>query len=242
MTIYIEVKYDGGVARTSDTRSRLLDAGAALFRRQGYAGTGLKRIVEEGRAPWGSLYHFFPGGKQQLGAEAVARSGARFGRLLESVLGGADVVASVRAMFALSAAALEASDYADGCPVATVALEAASTSEPLREACAEVFDAWVATLEARLVSAGVDAGDAAGLAVVGLSAFEGAIVLARTGRTTRPLLVAGDMMAAAVATAVATAVAGAVAGAVDETVGVPRASARKSGSARAGPGRDGRKT
>jgi AcrR family transcriptional regulator len=229
MTIYIEVKYDVGVARTSDTRTRLLDAGAALFRRQGYAGTGVKRIVEQGHAPWGSVYHFFPGGKEQLGVEAVTRSGARFRRLLESVIDGTDVVASVRAMFALSATALEASDYADGCPIATVALEAASTSEPLRTACAQVFEAWVATLGARLVAGGVDAGAAGELAVFGLAAFEGAIVLCRTARSTRPLLVAGDAVAAAVARALGT----------PAGQGTPAQTATATGRT---PGRDRRKT
>jgi AcrR family transcriptional regulator len=191
------------VARTSDTRVRLLDAGASLFRRQGYTGTGLKRIVDEGGAPWGSLYHFFPGGKEQLGAETLARSGARFRRLIVSVLDGGDPVASVRALFDLSAAALEASDFRDGCPVATVALEAASTSEPLRLACAQAFESWVDALEERLVGAGVDAATARELAVFGLSAFEGAIVLSRTGRTTRPLAVSGAAVAGAVERALA---------------------------------------
>ncbi|HUY23601.1 MAG TPA: TetR/AcrR family transcriptional regulator [Acidimicrobiales bacterium] len=191
------------MARTSGTRARLLDAGATLFRRQGYAGTGLKRIVDEGGAPRGSLYHFFPGGKEQLGAEAVARSGAGFRRVLESVLEGNDPAASVRAMFDLSAAALEASDYRDGCPVATVALEAASTSEPLRLACAAVFESWADALEERLVRARVDAGVARELAVFGLAAFEGAIVLSRTARTTRPLVVCGEAVSAVVAGVVA---------------------------------------
>jgi AcrR family transcriptional regulator len=51
----------------SDTRARLLEAAAQLFREQGYAATGLKQITAEAEAPWGSLYHFFPGGKEQLG-------------------------------------------------------------------------------------------------------------------------------------------------------------------------------
>ena len=52
-----------------------MDSTAELFRRQGYAGTGLKQILADANAPFGSLYHFFPGGKEQLGAETILASG-----------------------------------------------------------------------------------------------------------------------------------------------------------------------
>ena len=51
------------------TRERILGVSAEIFRRQGYEGTGLKQIVTAAKVPFGSLYHFFPGGKEQLGAE-----------------------------------------------------------------------------------------------------------------------------------------------------------------------------
>lgn len=180
-----------------DTRTRLLEASAQLFREQGYAGTGLKQITAAGGAPWGSLYHFFPGGKEQLGAEAVAHSGARYLKLFDLVFAQADgeVVRSVRDFFHLSVDALERSGWGDGCPIATVALEVASTSEPLRHACAEVFAAWEASIARRLASAGIAGERAAELAVYVLAAFEGAIVLSRTAHDTRPLRVTADVVA-----------------------------------------------
>jgi len=57
------------------TKDRIVGASAELFRRQGYAGTGVKQIVAEANAPFGSLYHFFPGGKEELGAETIRWSG-----------------------------------------------------------------------------------------------------------------------------------------------------------------------
>ena len=50
------------------SRERLVEAGAELFGRQGYHGTGIKQVVDAARAPFASLYHFFPGGKEELGA------------------------------------------------------------------------------------------------------------------------------------------------------------------------------
>ncbi|GAA3951398.1 TetR/AcrR family transcriptional regulator [Actinomadura viridis] len=182
----------------SDTRRRLLEAAAQLFREQGYAATGLKQITSVAGAPWGSLYHFFPGGKEQLGAEAVAHSGARYLKLFDLVYeraGDEAIVQAVHDFFQLSAEALEASRWADGCPIATVALEAAGTSEPLRHACAEVFESWRAAGARRFVLAGVEPARAGELATYVLAALEGAIVLSRARHDTGPLRVTAGIVA-----------------------------------------------
>ena len=181
------------------TRERIVTAGAELFRRQGYTGTGVKQIVGAARAPFGSLYHHFPGGKEQLGAEVIRYSGATYGLLGPAVFDPApDVVTGVRDLFARAAETLRETDYADACPIATVALEVASTNEPLRQATADVFAGWIAGLAPRFAEAGVSEDCARELAVAMLGALEGAFVLARSLRTTEPLDVAGEMVAATV--------------------------------------------
>ncbi|MEJ7584370.1 MAG: hypothetical protein WKF43_09865, partial [Acidimicrobiales bacterium] len=72
--------------RHSDSRQRMLNGAARLFRRQGYAATAWRQLVAEGDAPWGSQAHHFPGGKEQLGAEALAAAGDRYRRMLVSAL------------------------------------------------------------------------------------------------------------------------------------------------------------
>jgi AcrR family transcriptional regulator len=182
------------------TKDRIVNASAELFRRKGYTGTGLKQIVAEAEAPFGSLYHFFPGGKEQLGAEAIRASGAVYGQLIEAVFDPApDPVTGVRLFFAGAAAHLEETDYADACPIATVALEVSSVSEEMRVACAEVFESWIAAGSQRLERAGLTPERSRELITAMLAALEGAFVLARASRTTAPLLVAGDAMAAVVA-------------------------------------------
>src|SRR3979409_1496271 len=106
------------------TKDRIMDSSAELFRRQGYMGTGVKQIAALANAPFGSLYHFFPGGKEQLGEEVIRYSGAIYGRLIDAFFApGVDPVAATRNFFAAAGAALHESDYADACPIATVALE-----------------------------------------------------------------------------------------------------------------------
>jgi AcrR family transcriptional regulator len=180
----------------STTRDRIIETSANLFRRQGYSATGVKQIVNEAKAPFGSLYHFFPGGKEELGAETVRISGALYGQLVPAVLDPApDVVTGVRTFFNAAADTLEASDYEDGCPIATVALEAAGTSDPLREACAEVFESWISLGAERFVRAGVDPSRARELAIAMLAALEGAFVLAQAARDAEPMRIAGELVA-----------------------------------------------
>ena len=128
----------------STTKDRILDTTAELFRRQGYVGTGMKQIAAEASAPFGSVYHFFPGGKEELGAEVIRTSGRLYMQLFATVAADApDVLSAVHDFFAGAGETLRETDYADACPIATVALEVASTSEPLRVATAEVFEEWI---------------------------------------------------------------------------------------------------
>ena len=183
----------------TDTKQRIVDAGAELFRRQGYVGTGVKQIVTEAKAPFGSLYHFFPGGKEQLGAAVIRWSGAQYELLIPAIFGPApDLAAGVRAFFAGAAEHLRETDYEDACPIATVALEVSSSSETLREACAEVFDRWIAAGMKPHLAAGLEPSVARELTIGMIAALEGAFVLSRALRSTEPLDVAGELTAAAV--------------------------------------------
>ena len=184
------------------TKDRLLDASGELFRRQGYSGTGLKEILAEARAPFGSLYHHFPGGKEELGAETVRRSGRLYALVMADAMDvEGDIAERVEKAFARAAADMEASGWADACPIATVALETSSASEPLREACADVFEEWFAGLAAVFAAEG--AADPRRLAIELVCAIEGAFVLCRALRTPEPLLAAGRAVAASVRAALA---------------------------------------
>jgi AcrR family transcriptional regulator len=181
------------------TRDRIVEASAELFRKQGYAATGVKQIVTEAQAPFGSLYHFFPGGKEELGAESIRVSGALYELLIPAVFDQApDLVTGVRLFFAGAAEHLRETDYADACPIATVALEVSSSSEPMREACAEVFESWIAAGSALHEGSGLSPERARELTIGMLAALEGAFVLARALRSTEPLDVAGELVANAV--------------------------------------------
>src|SRR3954447_23041882 len=121
--------------RVSDTRDRMVRSAARLMRRQGYAATSWRQVVADSETPWGSQAHFFPGGKQQLTTAALERSGQAYERLLRGAFARLHPADAVDAWLEVAATELERSGWADGCPVATVALETAHQSEALAGAC-----------------------------------------------------------------------------------------------------------
>jgi AcrR family transcriptional regulator len=186
------------------TRDRILTATNELFRRHGFNGTSIKQITLAARVPMGSLYHFFPEGKDQVAREAIEASGPAYEQLFEIIADeAADVSAAVTNFFEGAAEVLEATDFVDICPIGTVAREVASTNDALRVATATVFASWIAAVAARLEAAGVPDPEANGLATTVVASLEGGFMLARAARNTAPLLATGTAIRLLVDTALA---------------------------------------
>jgi len=176
------------MAPRGETKRRILDTAAELFRRRGYHGTGLNLVLEQSAAPRGSLYFHFPEGKEQLGSEAVASAGGQIGAGIEATLVHSDDVAqAVGRIVDFLAADLRDSGFERGCPVGTVALDGAAASERVRLACEEAFEGWERHIARHLREAGWTRNDAAQQATLTVAAIEGALLLARTRRDTAPL-------------------------------------------------------
>jgi TetR/AcrR family transcriptional repressor of lmrAB and yxaGH operons len=176
------------VGRRRDTKNRLRETATELFRRQGYSGTGISQVIEESGAPSGSLYFHFPGGKTELAIEAVTAAGDEIGRGIEYLLASSDDVAeAVGSVIDYLVADLQRSDFEHGCPVGTVALDTASTSEPIRLACRTIFEDWTAKVANRLRAAGWGKKAARDDALVVVALIEGALLLARARRDLDPL-------------------------------------------------------
>jgi TetR/AcrR family transcriptional repressor of lmrAB and yxaGH operons len=177
----------------------MIETTARLLWSQGLRATGMDQIVRESKAPRGSIYFHFPEGKEQLAAEALRAAGAVMTANITEALGHRDAVTAVKRFVAVYAKEMKASDFHHGCPIATVALEAAATSPAIREVCAAVFGEWEGLLAQRLERDGFERREARRLAVVILSLLEGAMILCRTRRTTAPLRYVADYLAASLA-------------------------------------------
>ncbi|MCU1666827.1 MAG: TetR/AcrR family transcriptional regulator, lmrAB and yxaGH operons repressor [Pseudonocardiales bacterium] len=181
------------MAVRTDARDRMLRTAATLFRAQGYHATGLNQVLAESGAPKGSLYFHFPGGKEQLAAESIELAGAELCSAIRAALAStADPAGALEHVLALLGDHLVASGFRDGCPVATVALDAAAGSEPIRTACVGAYDSWQSLMADHLRAAGIPSADE--LATVLLAAIEGAVLLARTRHDLAPLHAVGTRL------------------------------------------------
>lgn len=178
------------------TQDRIIVATNELFRRHGYNGTSLKLISEASGATIGSIYHFFPGGKEALAVAVIETTGAVYRRLFESIAAEAsDPAGAYRDMFVGAAQVLEETDFIDPCPIGTVAREAANTSEALRVAAEEAFRSWIEAARDHLCAAGVSPTEAEELAGLFVATLEGTFVLSRAQRNTDLLKSAGRHIA-----------------------------------------------
>lgn len=164
----------------------MLRSAAQLFRERGVEATSLADVIEHAGAPRGSIYHHFPRGKPQLVEEATRTAGALMGSMISAGLAGVGPAATLRALIDGFRVQLVATDYAAGCPVAPAALEGANSPAALA-AAGESFTSWEDTIAASLWQKGLPQERSRGLATMAISAFEGALIIAKAQRSTRAL-------------------------------------------------------
>jgi TetR/AcrR family transcriptional repressor of lmrAB and yxaGH operons len=165
--------------RPDRSRQRLLSTTIRMVRRQGYAATGLQQVLTTSGASGGSLYHHFPGGKEELVAAALVTAVERITADLAALLADHDAVTAVGSWLDVYTDAIRR-DPRDGCPVAPVAMEAISASPQLTRLARDAFTAWVQLLAARLEIDGHTPERAATAALTAVSAVEGALLIGRT--------------------------------------------------------------
>ncbi|HZG89865.1 MAG TPA: TetR/AcrR family transcriptional regulator, partial [Pseudonocardia sp.] len=168
--------------------------------------TGLAEILAASGAPKGSLYHYFPHGKVQIGAEVVEYAAARVTATLTALTGTEPTPGAVLRRYARMVVGwLEESDFRDGSPITTTLLELSPQQPEVTAAGRAAFADWSGVLEQGLTAAGVPAADATRLATLALAALDGALVQARVRRDGTPVTDVLDQVADLFDAAVATA-------------------------------------
>jgi len=181
------------------TRERIVDKTMRLFSRRGYAAVGLNEIVEKSKAPKGSLYHYFPGGKEELAVAAMERGAGIFLETLAGTLASEGNTARAIRHFANRLAGwMEESRFRDGSPLTAVTVEMAGEAETVRRACASGYAAWEAAFAAALESEGLAAERARDLATWIVASMDGATVLARAKADAAPIRTVMGQVAEAV--------------------------------------------
>jgi AcrR family transcriptional regulator len=170
-----------------DSRQRMVISAAVLLRERGLTATSFTDVLQHSGAPRGSIYHHFPGGKAQLVEEAVRLAGELVVGVLERAAAKDDPIAALQAFISSWRDGLKASDFRAGCPVVAVAVEAHEHTSEVAQAAAAAYTAWHDALLRLFRRSGIEGDRAHRLAHMTVAAVEGAIVLCRIHRSTRPL-------------------------------------------------------
>ncbi|MBV9091165.1 MAG: TetR/AcrR family transcriptional regulator [Mycobacteriaceae bacterium] len=171
----------------------MLTSAVEVLRERGAAGVTIDEVLARSKAPRGSVYHHFPGGRSQILIEALRYAG-------DSMTSAIDNAASAGPMVLLHQfvdsweEVLRESDFAAGCPVVAAAISTTEEDPRLSADASEIFSRWRAALARSFEADGFGADDAAALAIATIAALEGAVVLCRSLRSAQPLREVTDQL------------------------------------------------
>jgi len=186
---------------STEPRQRIVAGAADMMRRRGVNATSVRELAKHAKAPLGSTYHYFPGGKQQLVTEAVQFAGGLAARVLAKELS-AGPVEGLRAFLSWWREIVTTSDFAAGCPVLAVSVEEPADGTTALAAAAEVFTRWESLLADSLRQHGASVQQAEQVATLTVAAVEGAVAMCRAKRSAEPLDRVAERLEAVVAEAV----------------------------------------
>ena len=170
------------------SRQRIIQAASDLFENNGYHGTGLNEIVLRGKAPKGSIYYHFPGGKEQIATEAILLAGQALAeRIRTNLVKKRNAAEAVRIFVDRMSFFVMASGFRSGGPLTIIASETATTNDGLNRACREAYDLIREAFRMKLEDYGFAEPEAAALSFGITAAVEGGIILSRTYHSRKPL-------------------------------------------------------
>lgn len=173
--------------KPGQSKQRMLNSAVLLLRERGAAGVTVDAVLERSGAPRGSVYHHFPGGRNELIISAARLAGDTITTLIEDVTADVTPRAMVEAFGEFWKRELVRSDYLAGCPVVAMAVGGGHDLPEADDVVREIFDRWQQRLGEMLVASGVPDDRARRLATLTVAAVEGAIILCRAQRRTEPM-------------------------------------------------------
>lgn len=180
----------------TNSKEKILEAAAKLFQTKGYNATGLNEILKESGAPKGSLYYYFPNGKEELALEAIKLANETIVNKLKITLNKyKNPSDAIEALMNNIVNDLKIDNKLKDMSISLIALETYSSSELLRNACCEAFTILDNMYAKKLMENGFSKCTAKDLGIFIQFTVEGAITVSVTENDPTALLTAGKQIA-----------------------------------------------
>lgn len=173
----------------TNSKEKILRAASKLFQVKGYNATGLNEILKESGAPKGSLYYYFPNGKEELALAAIKLSSESINNRLKITLDEhKDPIEAIQCLIKNIIQDLEKGNKLLDMSISLIALETYLSSEQLRKTCCEAFACLQKIYTEKLIKSGISRNAAKELGKFIQISVEGAIAVSVTENDSSALL------------------------------------------------------
>ena len=177
-------------------REPIVDTAISLFRREGYRGIELNRIVRASGAPKGSVYHYFPKGKPAIAIAAIEESVDQMVELVRAVARQSDGPEEfIKGYTSVIAARLRQSEFRDGCTLTTIMLELAPEDRDVMKTGLVYYSKLTALICELLSERKYGEMEAMKIATLWITTVQGSYLQSKVYQSTEPLETAGDVLA-----------------------------------------------
>lgn len=181
------------MTKNNNTKEIFINTASALFANKGYHATGISEILKLSRAPKGSLYYYFPQGKEQLADEALQKTSDMICSEISATLSAhKDPIEAFQEHLRFIARKIENDTFRPDVSISLMALETFASSERLRLRCQSIFDKIKQLHYNKLIDTGIEKDKAEFIAMTVSVMTEGAITLSLTRKDTAPLYELAD--------------------------------------------------
>ncbi|MBU3107468.1 TetR/AcrR family transcriptional regulator [Clostridium gasigenes] len=174
----------------TDSREKILTTASRLFQLKGYNATGLSEILKESNSPKGSLYYYFPNGKEEMAVESINLANKAIEKSIRTALGKySNPIKAMQYNIKTIIDELNSEGMLHDISISLLSLETHLLSEPLREACKKAILVMENAYTEKLIESGFNKEKAEELGIAINLMIEGAITVSVAKRDVSALLV-----------------------------------------------------
>lgn len=178
-----------------DTKTLIIDIASKLFQQKGYNGVGLSEILKECEISKGALYHHFPGGKEELLITCIQSMSETITQDIDAIFNSHPTTQeAIIAMIEKLIATIETEGSITSYTFTSMISEMGSLSEPVRDACSNLYEKIEEIYTNKLKEEGNSAETAHSAALLMTASIEGAIMLSLTKKNSEPLKILSNVL------------------------------------------------